>query len=202
MSFPGIPPLLNKISQLETKVVLLAADAVRIKNLFGGRPPQWGIYKDGQAAVIADSVKSLDVKYDWNIADYPMEKGSFQTYNKVRRPKEVQITLVKGGTDAARLKFLQQIASIASSLDMFDVYMPEAIIPNVNVQHYDYKRTSTNGVGLLAVDIWLIEVLVSTSPAFTNTAEYSGISPMQAGTVQGVPPTPAQQEAAARAAGA
>jgi len=187
----GIPPLLGKVAKAGNVVTLLVADAKRILSLFNSKP-QWGLYAKGKAVIVADSVVSMEAKNDWRIADYPMEEGAFQSYNKVREPREVKIRLNKGGNDAARTKFLQTVNSISKSLDVYDVYMPEGKIPNVTIKHYDYKRTATEGVGLITVDLWMVEVITTVASAFSNTKDPSGSAQINVGTVQAAGGTPGQ----------
>lgn len=217
----GIPALLGQVANVSNIVNLVTADVVGVLGMFG--PPQWGIFnQDGTIAVQPDSLISLDFKRDWKIPNYPQEEGSFQSYNKVALPSNTRIRLSKGGTDAQRAAFLTQVAGVAKSLTLFNVVMPEGpLIRNVNFTSYAISRTSTNGVGLISIDLDLEEVRVvatasfsstssptavsppgttlpptlssaSPTPPLENTAAPSGSDPVSGGSVQAQPPTPAQ----------
>ena len=150
----------------------------------------------GTLALQPDSMISLDFRRDWKIPNYPVEQGSFQSYNKVALPSLTRIRLSKGGTTAERQAFLNQVASVTASLDLYNVVMPEGpFIQNVNFVNYGINRTSTNGVGLLSVDLELEEIRTTATAAYSNTAAPSGASPVSTGSVQPQTPTTAQATA-------
>lgn len=194
----GIPPLLGQIANVTNKISLVTSDALGILNLFAG--PQWGVFNlNGNIALEPDSIISLDFKREWSIPNYPVEQGGFETYNKVTTPSDTNIRMTKGGTDEDRYNFLYQVQYAAASLHLYNVVMPEGpLIQNVNIIRYDYRRTSTNGVGLLSVDIAFREIRVTATTAFSNTAAPSGANPVNDGSVQPQVPTTSQSAAASQ----
>lgn len=189
----GIPSLLGQVANITNTVSLLAADAAIVVGMFQG--PQWGVFNpSGIIALEPDSIISLDFHREWKIPNYPLEKGAFQSYNKVALPSNTRLRMTKGGTDDDRSNFLFQVDFAAASLDIFNVLMPEGtLIKSVNIVNYSYNRTSTNGVGLLTVDIELEEVRVTATAALSNnnTAAASGADPVNDGQVQATAvPTP------------
>lgn len=192
----GIPPLLNKLANVGNTVTLLVADAKLIASFFSNKAPQWGVYLKGKLAVAPDNVVRMDSKNDWHIANYPMEEGAFQSYNKVKQPREVKLRMNKGGNKDVRQAFLTTVANMAGSLNLYDVVMPEGVISNMAVQHNDFNRTPTAGVGMITMELWFVEIMASIAPAFSNTAQPSGATPAQGGIVQAATPTPAQSLAA------
>lgn len=212
---PGIPPLLNAtFSALPT---LITADGVD-QGQFSKR---WGVFKGGQPVVLFDSFLGIDYRQGWTIADFPLEQGAFQSYDKVSLPFDVRVKFSAGGSLENREQLLYSVAAIAGTLELYDVVTPEISYPSVNVQHYDYRRTATNGNGLLTIELWLLEVrtvgqpLTKTGgatptvgnatsderadqflssgalPQF-NTADPSGRSPVSLGGVQDQSPTTGQ----------
>lgn len=189
----GFPSLLNAVTRIANDVALVAADAQNILGWFRG--PQWGIGLNGYFILVPDSIISVDYKNDWNLPDYPMEPNSFGNYNKVNTPFDVRVQMTKGGTVAERSAFLDAVEAIGQSTELYDVVMPERVLSNVNVTHFDYRRTSTAGAGLLTVDLWLLEIRIAAAPSFANTAQPSGADPVNTGTVQ--PQTPTSSQSAA-----
>ena len=63
--------------------------------------PQWGIYLNGVAVLSYDNQMSFGYKQDWKISTYPVEQGSFQSYDKVQLPFEVRMR-VAGSVSSAR----------------------------------------------------------------------------------------------------
>ena len=162
----GIPPLLNKVAGVVNTASLLAADVGSFLGMFGA--PQWGIFKDGTPVILADSVIEVDFKKEWRIADYPVEQGAFQSYNKVETPFDAKVKLSKGGKEADRQEFLDTIDDIAGTLDLYDVVTPEKTYIGANISHYDYRRQALNGVGIIVVELFLVEVRATATATFAN----------------------------------
>lgn len=188
MSF-GIPPLLNKAGHALTAVGLLVADAKILLRALGLQSPQWGIFLNNKQVIKPDSVLAFEYKKEYRLADYPMEQGAFQTYNKVTTPYDVRVSMTKGGSEVERQAFLLTAERIAASLDLYDVLTPERKYSNANISHFDYRRTSTNGVTLLTVDFWLAEIRVTVPAAFSNTKNPSSQINQNGGLVQPAPIT-------------
>ncbi len=191
---PGVPALLSG-PFAATTAVLLVADA--ISSLLGGGPSeQWGIFLNGNPVVLADTVTTFEFKKESVISDYPIEGGLFETYNKVATPFEVEIALCAGGSDANRASFLASIDEILDDFNLYDVATPERVYSSCNVMRSNYRRTVTNGRGVLSVPIRLKQVRVSSASSGSPTASPSGASPVNGGAVQPVAPTSSQSSAA------
>ena len=223
---PGVPPMLRQIGAIQATAVLLGADAIQIAQMFqspmwgiyayGGAPilassstvQQIVNSVEGtisQLAVIAGyagsasfacSVGSLGFSQDYRISSAPQEQGAFLSYNKVQNPFESHISFIVGGTAASRSAFLSTIDALAASFSLFNLVTPEVVYHSVNVMHYDYRRTNRSGVAMLTVDVWVEQVRVTGTTAYSNTATPSGADPVNVGSAQGVPlPAGANPEA-------
>ena len=162
-NFPGIPPLINFL--FPSAPALMNADTVD-----GGQfSKRWGVFKGGQPVVSFDSFIGIDYRQGWTIADFPLEQGAFESYDKVQLPFDVRVKFAAGGTLENREALLQSTAAIAKTLDLYDVVTPEIVYTSVNVQHYDYRRTATNGNGLITIELWLLEVRINGQAGLTQT---------------------------------
>lgn len=159
---PGVPSLPNYSA---SSFVLLAADTI-VRAIL--RQP-WGIYLNGIPAFEFNSVVNFDFKQDWPISDYPVEQGGFQSYDKVELPYDVRFRVASGGTNVERQLFLDAIEQASKSLDLFDAVTPEKVYLSCNINHYDYRRSNNNGVGMIVADIWMTEIRVTATSTFTNT---------------------------------
>ena len=179
----GVPNLLGDVTDVFLSVgQLLTGDTV-----FGygpGSTPQWGIFLNGQPVVLADTVTTFGYKQDWAVSDYPVERGGFESYDKVNTPFQVHIQFVSGGSAAKRQALLDSIAAIGDPLTLYDVLTPEAVYIGVNVVGYDYRRTSTNGLGLMIVDVSLLEIREEGTTDFKNTKSPSGFQASPTGNIQ------------------
>lgn len=195
-TYPGVPPLL--VAPAPTPAIApLSSDAKNLATLF--KVPKWGIYRNGAQVLTPDSIVAFEFKNDFNLSDFPQESGAFQSYNKVASPYDAKLQMTKGGTDADRAAFLAALSALLQSLDTFDVVTPEITYLSANLKRYDYRRTSRNGYGLLTVELWLEEIRVTATAAFSKTAQPSGASAVSVGTVQPTAPTPAQAAPVAEA---
>jgi hypothetical protein len=184
----GVPPVNFAPDFTSVATTLLTADTFDIFGLFG---TQWGIYLDGVPVIVADTVIAFDYRQDWTIADYPLEEGSFESYDKVATPFDTRFQFIAGGGAANRQALLDSIAAIAGDLNIYDVVTPDSIYPSVNVKHYDYRRTTTRGLGLITVDVWCTEIRVATA-SFGSTASPTSAPNVDGGQVQPTAPTSTQ----------
>lgn len=195
----GIPALLSPENAPGATPALMTGDAPNL--LSQAFTDKWGVYLNGLPVIVADSVLGFEFKASWRIADFPMEGGAFQSYNKIATPYDVRVKLARGGSDDDRQAFLSALEQATASLDLYDVVTPEKIYLSASIADYDYRRTSTEGAKLIVADVHLLEVRSTARADFSNTTAPSGASPVNAGIVQPQTPTPAQA-AAVKARGA
>ena len=169
-------------------IILAAADALGIGPLFGGGViPQWGLYRQGRSVVACESVLAFDHKVDFAVSDHPLERGSFESFNKVAIPFDVRLIFTAGGTEARRAALLNSLRRIAGDLQLYDAVTPETVYRDVNITHLDYRRTAQNGAGILVVAVWCQEIRQtspSTGGSSASTAAPSGAGQENGGTVQ------------------
>lgn len=168
---PGVPAIPRLPGSIPAVVDLLVADVLSLLGV--SLAPQWGLFLDGFPAVVAESVVAFDFKKDYAISSFPIEGGSFESYNKVERPFDIRLRFTTGGTISDRQALEQSAAAVCASLDLFDAVTPEAVYSSLNPIRWDYVRKANQGVGLLTVDIFCEQVRVSASSSFTSTASGS-----------------------------
>lgn len=152
-----------------TSIALAIGDAAGIPFPILGAP-QWGLYRNGAPVVACDTVLAFDHKADWSVADYPVEKGRFESFNKVQIPYDVRLVFLAGGSEASRSALLSSLQAIAGDLNIYDAVTPETVYPRVNVIHLDYRRSREAGVGMLAVNVFCQEVRAATASASDPSA--------------------------------
>ena len=186
---PGVPPVPRNPLAIAVSVSLLTQDAVN--TIAGSGQPQWGIFQNNVPVVLADNVVSIDYKQDWTVSDYPLEQGLFESYDKVQLPFECRVRFSCGGDSTRRQQFLDSIAAISGTLDLYSVVTPEEIYSSVNITHYDYRRTAMNGVGLIVVDVWAIQIRITATASFQNVQNPTSASPQNNGMAQTQTPSAA-----------
>jgi hypothetical protein len=188
-SIPNIPGIgLPQLPQPPNGVIALVnagsgilgaldgADSVSLDNT-----PTWGITDtNGNPLLQPDSFIDLEFRADMKIPTYPIEGGSFQSYNKVLMPYDARLTVAcNGNGPQLRSDFLPAVEKLRLSLTL------------INLVHYDYRREARQGVTLLLVQLWFQKVIVSVQGA-TQTAQPDGQDPQNNGQVSPVAPTPTQ----------
>jgi len=189
---PGVPALLrNPLAPLPS-IVQLVEDV--IFGFAGVLDPQWGVFQDGFPVVTPDSIGAFEYRQDWRLSDYPVEQGAFESYNKVSTPFDSRVRLVSGGDVANRQELLDDVAAIAGTTQLYDIVTPEEIYTGVNVTGYSYRRTASNGMGLIIIELRFLEIRVTATAAFSNTQAPSGAGTTNDGTVQPQAPSGSQLE--------
>src|SRR5574337_124086 len=84
----GVPALLRNVSNIGMAVTGALAVVAKYGSLSNFLAPKWGIFRADNLTpvVIADSVVSVDYRNESRISDFPVELGSFGSYNKVATP--------------------------------------------------------------------------------------------------------------------
>lgn len=163
-NLPGVPPL---SSYGVNNASLLIADVVTVLGAFLG--PQWGIYLNGEQAFPYRSIVDFEYKQDWPTSDYSVEDGGFQSYDKVELPFDVKVRISSGGDIQSRQALLTSVRAAGPGLDLYDVVTPEDTYSSCNITHIDFHRSSDNGVGMVIIDIYFIEIRVTSTSTFSNT---------------------------------
>jgi len=161
--------------------------------LFGAPPAPWGIYLDSALVVEPDTFLSFGYGREWDIATYPLEKGAFETFNKVETPYRTLVRMAAGGDVANRQAFIDAVDAISGTLELYDVVTPEKTYTSVNVQKLDVlNRTNAQGANLVVIELRLIQVRVTATTTFASTKSPSGASSVNGGTVQATDPSSGQ----------
>lgn len=126
------------------------------------------------------STGGMDYSKETRVSDFPVEKGSFASYNKVELPATPNVTLCLSGSERDRRKFLEGVDAACKSTDLYSVVTPEVTYIDYAIERYNYQRRQNRGATLLIVEIALKEVR-QVSAAFTQANAGKVESPKDAG---------------------
>jgi hypothetical protein len=176
---PGVPALASYAQDIAVQLLTSS-----LLSYGGGLVPQWGIYLNGVPVVVADIVRGFDFRVERAISNYPIERGGFESYDKVAVPYLAKVQFSTGGDLGNRSSLLTSVARATDLLvggkpAKFDIVTPEIVYLSCSISHYDYNRTALSGLGLLTVDVWTQEVREQ------NTSPSPSVSPSGASTQQG-----------------
>lgn len=179
----GVPPVLRDAANSSIGgEARLSGDGSDVTQLAA---TQWGIFTQGGVQIIRpDSVIGFGYAPEYRIADYPIEGGGFESYNKVAMPFQARVVMAKGGTLAERQSFHQAIEAIRGDRELYNVITPEAIYADVNVTRVELDRSQQRGAGMLVVELYLQEIRQQAVAAFSSSKAPSGASAINDGAVQ------------------
>ena len=175
----GIPTLQNAInfpSHVSTTVKALTS-------LFN-EPPIWGIYIDDKPAIACDGATTFDIHEESSISNAPQEGGKLLSYNKVKQPYSTHITLLKGGDDIERDKFIADLIRFKNDLKLLSIVTPDQVYTNCNIISVSIARNPDRGYLLVAADIGLQEVMIATAIEEKETADSNGKKQQNNGQVE------------------
>ena len=144
---------------------------------------------------MAESCVSVEVRQDYVVANYPLESGAFESYDKVWTPFVIRMRLTSPPGAFGRAAFLAAIDAIVEDTTIYSAYTPEYAYPSVNVMHKGYTRSAESGASLIIAELWLQQILQNVTPQYTNVGSPSAAAPVSSGTAQPQQPTPAQNSA-------
>lgn len=124
---------------------------------------------------IPSSWGEFSAKYETQLSDYPQEFGAYQPYNKVRRPQEVQVTLIKTGSDLARFAWLAAIQQQEANnpLQLYTLISPQLIATNYTISGLAYETRPDKGSNILYLSLRFTEIpqIPSSLGTYTNVLE-------------------------------
>lgn len=198
-SLPGVPaiPRSPSFPQL-ARVGLGLAQSLLLRGFQS--QTQWGIF-DSAGKALGDpskfsgltgdilatagigptlSTNSFDFSKETKVSDFPVEKGSFASYNKVEQPATPIVTFCMSGSENDRRTFLETIDKAAKSTDLYSVVTPEVTYIDYSIERYNYSRRSARGANLLIMEIGLKEIR-QVSSQYTQSAKGQVDAPKDAG---------------------
>lgn len=157
-----------------TGLNILSAIASRLPKLNPPRP----IYAivDSESFIpltVPDSWGEFSPRFESQTSDYPVENGAFATYNKVRRPTSVSVTLVKTGSDVARFTWFAAIqqAELQSPTTLYTLISPQGVYVDYTLKDMAYETRQDRGSNLLYLTMQFVQIpqIPSSDDAQTNT---------------------------------
>ncbi|EIC83980.1 phage baseplate protein [Serratia sp. M24T3] len=120
---------------------------------------------------------------DASIANAPIEKGSYTSYNKVRRPGDIRLTFTLEGwtgysgaipnltnlTTLSREKLINLLDKMIASANIYTIETPDTSFASCDLVHYDYQMKEGRGVTLLTVNAYFQEVISISEDSATSS---------------------------------
>jgi hypothetical protein len=184
----GVPTLLRSGAQLLDTVTLGylgASDA--LSQVIGSEVVRWGVYDaSGTSIGDYDTMAAVEYRNDANISDYPVEDGSFASYNKVDSAFDVSVRMVCGGSDARRAAFQAACETARRTLRLFTIVTPTRTYQDVNFVSIGVHHTRTEGANLLTVELQAREVRNTASEQQSDAKTPAAYDAQDQGSIQTV----------------
>lgn len=155
----GLPKIPNYIAPEVLNNVGLALGGAALLNATFDKI--WGVVNQfGIPIVLADTVLGMNYDAGSSISKYPVEKGSFASYNKVNAPSMATVQMAKGGNSVTeRGLFLAQLETLLKSTVSFHIISPEYVYLNYQIVGINHARSAQDGATMIKVNLDLEEVL-------------------------------------------
>ena len=181
IQFPNIPNVLGTpgvqrpFQYLHTAVTyFLGGIESDLLRMYLTKSPQWGIW-DNDVNITEDysfltlSTLSFSYQKETRISEYPIENGSFVSYNKVEMPASSNVTLCLSASESEKSYFLDWLESKCISATLLTVVTPDKNYIDHTLEKYSYQRNSKSGASLLIVDLSLRQIRQITPLYFNIT---------------------------------
>jgi hypothetical protein len=203
---PGAPQIPRSPDAPTSTTPALADDSTQsVLASSANGSPLWGVFdSSGNLAINADSVRNFDWRQEYRIGNYPVQQGSFASYDKVTVPYECAVRVVCTGDIDYRSDFVSQVQGVIASLDLYTIITPEESYQNCNVTRGELSRHERNGAYVIVYDLFFQQIIQVTGQyaATANTAnaqQPTAQGVVNNGQVNATTPTPAAQNAATSA---
>jgi hypothetical protein len=124
---------------------------------------------------IPSSWVEFSPRYESAVSDYPVELGAYAVYNKVRRPREITVTMVKTGSDLARAAWLAAIdlTEKTKPTQLYTLIAPQGIYIGYTIVGMSNETRSERGSNMLYLTIRFTEVpqIPSSAGTYSNTKQ-------------------------------
>lgn len=137
--------------------------------------PSYVIRKHNSTAIALhfSGMRAMQPEGRANIVNAPVERGKYQSINKVYQPGKINCEVVISGltgftgaipdifdfTLVSQNETLKTIISMLKSAQLYDIETPKGIYSSYDLVDYSYHVSSTTGVSLLSVSLIFQEVM-------------------------------------------
>lgn len=119
----------------------------------------WSIVDEvGQKVFDFDSFLTSSVNSESKITQMPVELGSFATYNLVKTPLDISVSLVKQGSSYELSAYVDALLSFVDNLTLLSIVTPEKEYKNMKLVKVNFERSAENGTDRIIADCHFLEV--------------------------------------------
>lgn len=128
----------------------------------------WTLLKDdGSEGINFTSLIEIDVRSAGEVCAFPVEEGSFASYNKVEEALSINIVLARSGDKEDQEETLKQLTEFKESTDLLALSMPTAFYDNLSLESFNYSKSYGQGVNYLIAELELKEIREVETASYT-----------------------------------
>lgn len=156
--------------------------------------PSWGItyntvdpsvkdVTEGQEVFTATRWVASENTGDAMVVNSPIEKGSFTSYNKVKRPSEIRVQFAIEGwsgfsgslpnltnfTTESRTDVIDILNEMKNTASTYNIETPDTVYESYDLVHFDYAVSAKEGLTLLRVNAFFQEVMQTGEVTISST---------------------------------
>lgn len=115
-----------------------------------------------------DSFLSFNGVHDTQLVQNAVEKGSFRSVNKIRKPDRCVVELGRGGTEAEIELTIRTLKKYQGGTHIMRVLTPYGYIANLNLFKLEYQYKKGHGANMLIARLHFQEVMYGSSAGYTT----------------------------------
>ena len=111
-----------------------------------------------------DSFGSFSLDNSSEVAQYPLEGGSFHYYNKLDTPTDLEVTLIKSGLELPKMKqkFIRTLRQYAGQPKLVDITTPSGAYIGYTIRQMQFQNLPEECSDMLVVTLSISEIRLST----------------------------------------
>jgi hypothetical protein len=119
----------------------------------------WTILDEGgRPGVKFTSFIDIDLSAEAKVLEYPIEEGSFASYNKTQQPTAIRVTLAAQGSNLELNDMLSKLKDYKEKAVKLSILTPSDFYEGYALEGFSYKRERTQNANMLAVELAFKEV--------------------------------------------
>lgn len=115
-----------------------------------------------------DTFISFNGVHDSQLVQNTVERGSFRSVNKIRKPNSCIVELGRGGTEAEIELTLRLLKRYQGGTHIMRVLTPYGYISNLNLNKLEYQYRKGSGANMLIARLHFQEIMYGSSAGYTT----------------------------------
>ena len=161
-NYPGVPSIPRTSAGSPSINISLASNQPLV---ISSQEPIWGIFSATDNSPLFTpsedgtlSTYSFDYSRRSTVSTFPVETGSFVSYDKIWSPANPVVTLAFSGSISDKSRLLDALETACLGTSLWNVFTPDTEYDGYTIARYSYRRMSNKGATLLLIDVMLEEV--------------------------------------------